>query len=284
MTRFTTIVVASALIGAGVARADVSGSATVDTSSEAAHSQTPNSLVMPKGMLLLDAFLEMDLSSGEVFHAVSLSPDLWYGVTDDLTLGLVHSGTGATGFIGDTKNSICIGQACEHVYPDVGIDARYRLARPLAIDAGIYARDTDPFQLAVKLGIAGRWTWDKLSLESQLSLFIGLTNRTPAAPNPPPPPPATVTVGASNTEELFLPITVAYMVVPRVDIALQPGLDLPFTNTGSSWRVPLAIAVRFAATPRFGLGLAFAFLDLFGGDTTTGAHERSLTLGGTYAF
>lgn len=278
MSRLTTIVVASALVGAGVARADVSTSATVDANAQAGQSQTPNSLVMPKGSLLLDAFIEMDLSKGEAFHAVSISPDLWYGVTDDLTLGLVHSTTGATGFIGGIEDSLCIGQACEHVYPDVGLDARYRIARPLAVDVGLYAVDTDPFQLAIKLGIAGRWTWGKLSLESQLSLFIGLTNRTPAAEMPPPPVPPGV-----NTEELFLPITVAYLVAPRVDIALQPGLVLPFTQTGSTWAIPLSIAVRFAATPRLGVGLAFSFLDLIGGGDS-GADGRSLTLGGTYAF
>jgi len=278
MTRLTTIVVASALVGAGVARADVSASGTVDANAQTGQSQTPNSLVMPKGSLLLDGFVEMDLSKGEAFHAVSISPDLWYGVTDDLTLGLVHSTTGATGFIGGIEDSICIGQACEHVYPDVGLDARYRLARPLALDVGLYALDTNPFQLAVKLGIAGRWAWGKLSLESQLSLFIGLTNREPAPEMPPP----TVPPGV-NTEELLLPITVAYLVVPRVDIALQPGLVLPFTQTGSTWAIPLSLAVRFAATPRFGIGLAFSFLDLIGGGNS-GADARSLTLGGTYAF
>jgi hypothetical protein len=278
MTRLTTIVVASALVGAGVARADVSASATVDTG-QTAQSQAPNSLVVPKGSLQLDAFVELDLSSGEAFHAVSVSPDLWYGVTDDLTLGLVHSTTGATGFIGGIEDSICVGQACEHVYPDVGLDARYQLARPLALDVGVYAVDTDPFQLAVKLGIAGRWAWGKLSLETQLSLFIGLTNRNPtvAVPAPPVPP-------APNTEDLFLPITVAYLVAPRVDLALQPGLVLPFTQTGDTWAIPLAIAVRFAATPRFGIGLAFSFLDLIGGGKGTGVDARSLTLGGTYAF
>ena len=40
---------------------------------------------VPKGKLLLDAQLEMNLSSGAAFKPVSLAPDLWYGVTDDLS-------------------------------------------------------------------------------------------------------------------------------------------------------------------------------------------------------
>ncbi len=283
MTRLTMIAVASALLGAGIARADVSASVGGDTNPQPTQTQAPNSLVLPKGKLLLDAYIEMSLSSGAAFKPVSLTPDLWYGVTDDLTLGLVHSTTGGSGFIGGIDNSLCLtgsSNGCPQFYPDVGIDARYRLMRPLALDVGLYALDTSPFQLAVKLGISGRWSWNKLSLEAQPSLFIGLTNREPTTTNA---MGMMVPAGEPNTEEFNLPVTVAYLVAPRVDIALQPGLVLPFTATGSTWRIPLAIAVRFAATPRFGIGLAFAFLDLIGG-SNDGTAERSLTLGGTYAF
>jgi hypothetical protein len=281
MTRLTTIAGLVALLGASAARADVTGG----DASQPSQTQAPNSLVMPKGKFLLDAFLEINLSSGEAFKPVSISPDLWYGVTDDLTLGLVHSTTGATGFIGGIEDSLCIvgtSNGCEHFYPDVGIDARYRLMRPLALDVGLYAVDTDPFQLAIKIGISGRWAWNRLSVEAQPNIFIGLTNRNPPAPmmmmgmNAGP-------AAQPNTELLSVPITVAYLVAPRFDIALQPGLVLPFTDTGNTWEIPLSIAVRFAATPRFGIGLAFTFLDLIGGGDD-GADQRSLTLGGTYAF
>jgi hypothetical protein len=273
MTRLRMVLILALISASGVAYADA------DTNPQPTDSQAPNSLVMPKGKVLLDAFLEMNLSSGAVFKPVSLSPDIWYGVTDDLTLGLVHSTTGGSGFIGGIDNSLCFGSACEHFYPDVGLDARYRLARPLALDVGVYALDTSPFQLAVKLGIDGRWTWNKLSLEVQPSFYIGVTNRQPTAKNA---MGVEVSDGPTNTEDFYLPITLAYLVAPRVDIALQPGLVLPFTATGSTWRVPIALAARFAATPRLGIGLAFAFLDLIGGTST--ADARSLTLGGTYAF
>ncbi|HEY1817879.1 MAG TPA: hypothetical protein VGG74_36305 [Kofleriaceae bacterium] len=283
MTRLTTIAGLVALLGASAARADVTASVGGDANPQPTQTQAPNSLILPKGKLLLDAFLEMNLSSGEAFKPVSLSPDLWYGLTDDLTLGLVHSTTGATGFIGNAGDSLCLtggSNGCPHFYPDVGVDARYRLMRPLALDVGLYVPYTDPFELAVKLGVSGRWTWNRLSLEAQPSLFIGLANRQPTTKNA---MGAEVADGPTNTEQLNIPITVAYLLAPRVDVALQPGLVLPFTDTGDTWRIPLAIAVRFAATPRFGIGLAFAFLDLIGGGDD-GADQRSLTLGGTYAF
>ena len=238
---------------------------------------------MPKGKLLLDAFLEMNLSSGEAFKPVSLSPDLWYGVTDDLTLGLVHSTTGATGFIGNTGDSLCLTGGQQRL-PALLSGRRRR--RALSLDAPTRARRRALRSVhrsvrgRDKLGVSGRWTWNRLSLEAQPSLFIGLANRQPTTKNA---MGAEVADGPTNTEQLNIPITVAYLVTPRVDVALQPGLVLPFTDAGDTWRIPLAIAVRFAATPRFGIGLAFAFLDLIGGGDD-GADRRSLTLGGTYAF
>jgi hypothetical protein len=273
MIRFTTIAVASALVGASGLTARADGPTTADSSES-----VPDELVLPKGKLLLDAFLEMNLSSGEVFKPVSITPDLWYGVTDDLTLGLVHSGTGANGFIGAVGNSLCLGSSCTDFYNDVGIDARIRLTRPWAVDAGLYVLNfSNPFELAAKIGISGRWTWhNKLALELQPSLFIGFTDRNPT--NPAPPAPA----AKPNTEELYVPVTLSYMVAPKVDLALQTGLVLPFSNAGNSWAIPISIAIRYAVNGKFGIGLAFTFPDLIGGAST--ADERTLTLGGTYAF
>jgi hypothetical protein len=273
MIRLTTIALASALVGASglTARADEPTTADASTS-------VPDELVLPRGKLLLDAFLEMNLSSGAVFKPVSITPDLWYGVTDDLTLGLVHSGEGANGFIGAVGNSLCLGSSCTDFYNDVGIDARIRLARPWAVDAGLYVLNfSNPFDLAGKIGISGRWTWhNKLALELQPSLFIGFTNRDPANPPAPAPP------SKKNSEELYVPVTLSYMVAPKVDLALQTGLALPFTDAGDTWSVPISIAIRYAVNGKFGIGLAFTFPDLIGGTST--ADARSLTLGGTYAF
>src|SRR5580692_9135298 len=173
MTRLASWLVVAVLVAAGsLARADTA----------TAEAPPPSSLVLPQGKLLLDVYLEMSLSSNAVFSPVSLAPDLWYGLTDAWTLGLVHSTAGATGFIGVSGDSLCLtgtSDGCPNFYQDVGIDARYRLRRPLALDVGVYARDTSPFELAVKLGISGRWAWGKLTFEAQPNLFVGLTNRDP---------------------------------------------------------------------------------------------------------
>lgn len=233
---------------------------------------------LPKGKLQLNAMIEMNLSKDAAFKPVSIAPDLWYGVNDDVTIGLVHSGLGATGFIGNVGDSLCVtgsGNNCAHLYNNVGLDGRIRLKKPLALDVGLYITSiADPFQLAGKLGLDGRWNFGSISLEIQPSLFIGFTNRDPMTTG--------TAVIARNTETLYVPATVAYAISPKFDLALQAGVVLPFDNTSDAWRIPLSVAARVAATPRFGIGLAFTFPDLIGGTST--AESRSLTLGGTYAF
>lgn len=279
MQRLHTLLLATTLVGAGgsAAFADEAGaSASLSTDS----ATDTDGFTLPKGKLALDAFVEMNLSSGAAFKPVSLSPDLWYGVTDDLTLGLVHSGVGRTGFIGGVGDSLCItgsDNGCGHFYNNVGIDGRYRLKKPLSLDVGLYVNSfSDPFQLAAKIGIDGRWVWGKLSVEAEPAIFIGLTNREPkdAMGNPVP--------SAANTETLSIPVMASYLVAPKLALGLQAGLVLPFTEPGDTWSIPLSIAARYAVSDQFGLGLAFTFPDLIGANST--ADARSLTLGGSYAF
>ncbi|MEO6773211.1 MAG: hypothetical protein ABI467_09325 [Kofleriaceae bacterium] len=264
---------------ASTARAEDADQPVPAAAPAAASATAGDSFVLPAGKLLLDAQLELNLTSGAAFKPVSLAPDLWYGVNDDLSLGLVHSGLAETGFIGAVGDSLCFtgsSNGCAHVYNKVGLDGRYRLAKPFALDAGLYINSiSDPFMLDLKVGIDGRWSWDKVSLELQPSLLIGLTNRSPATV-------MGMAVGTGNSEYLYIPATLAYRVAPRADLAFQTGLVLPFTDTSNAWAIPLAIAGRYALSPNFGLGLAFSFPDLIGGNST--ADVRTLTLGGTYAF
>ncbi|HZJ66624.1 MAG TPA: hypothetical protein VFD36_24125, partial [Kofleriaceae bacterium] len=88
----------------------------------AAGADGADQLTLPKGRLLLDASLIASLVSGAEFKPFSLSPDVWYGVTDDITAGLVHSGVGTTGFIGSAGESLCVsGSAnCGDLYKNAG--------------------------------------------------------------------------------------------------------------------------------------------------------------------
>ncbi len=227
-------------------------------------------VTMPKGRLLVNAFVEINLSTDAAFKPVSISPDLWYGVTDDLTLGLVHSTIGASGVIGGVGDALCItgsSNGCASVYSGVGIDARYRLKGAWAFDGGLFVNDFDPFALALKVGVLGRHRLgDKFALEVQPSLFIGLTERD------------------TNKEALSIPVTAGYALTPAVTGYLQLAFATPFEGAGDAWVLGASLGARYRVSDHLDLGLAFSLPALAGGADGTGADFRSLTLGVSYAL
>jgi len=244
---------------------------------EAAPPDGADQLTLPKGRLLLDAYITASLSSDAVFKPFSISPDLWYGATDDVTVGLVHSALGTFGFIGGTGlsgQSLCLsgsGGGCADVYTNVGVDARYKLkvgSLAAAAGGGLYITHfSDPFGLAIKLGGAVRWHSGKLAVEVDPNVFFGLTNRN------------------TNGDLLDLPGTVFYAITPMVSLAVQTGFLIPFQNTGDLYAIPLSIGAHYHVNESLNVSLAFNLPRLIGGSLGgNGFDVRSLTLGGTYAF
>src|SRR5262245_41487981 len=121
-----------------------------DTEPEAVSSSTAgpegtDQVTLPKSRLLLDAFFESNLSDSATFKPFAISPDIWYGATDDITVGLVHSSVGSSGFIGGADSSLCLAgtdNGCPDVYRGFGVDVRYNLKTGMlsyAADGGVYA-------------------------------------------------------------------------------------------------------------------------------------------------
>lgn len=248
-----------------------------------ARAEQSEQLNLPKGKLTINGFIEINLSKDAAFEPVSLAPDLWYGITDDVTLGLVHSGVGRTGFLGGAGDSLCItgkSHGCGRIYNNVGADLRYRLARPWSLDAGLFISNiTDPFVLDLKVGASGRWKFGKLALEFQPSLFIALTERSDGAD-------ATTTTPAAppHNEELALPITVGYEVASKLELEGQTGVVIPFAKVGDFFAIPLSLGLRYRLDDHLGFGFAFSLPALIAGDgLASGFDARTITLGVSYA-
>src|SRR4051812_32455175 len=156
----------------------------LDAAAAAAGGEGGDQLVLQKGRLSLNAYLEINLSSGGTFKPVSISPDLWYGITDDITAGVVHSAVGTTGFIGGVGESLCLtgsSSGCADLYQNAGVEGRYRLKMSsiaLAADAGLYSGHvTDLKLLELKVGAVGRWHQGPLTIEGAPNLLIAVTDR-----------------------------------------------------------------------------------------------------------
>ncbi len=141
-------------------------------------------MTLPAGRWFIQAFAEINLSEDLVAKPISIAPDVWYGVSDVLTIGVVHSARAATGFFGNAGDGLCLtgsDNGCGKVYNSVGIDGRYHFYREggitAAADGGLFAQSIDPFQLALKVGAVGRWQSGSVAVELGASLFVGLTER-----------------------------------------------------------------------------------------------------------
>jgi hypothetical protein len=242
-------------------------------------------MTMPAKRALLHVALEINLSSNAVFKPFSISPDIWYGVNDKLTVGLVHSFAGETGIMGGFGSALCLSgdkNGCSNVYNNVGLDLRYHLSsggKFLVVgDGGLFANSLSPFQLALKLGLVARYRpspTSKLAIDLAPNLLLGITQRDGDA----------MAGGSANKEVFAIPATLLYSVKPQLALAVQVGLVLPLEDASNLFFIPLSLGINYQINKQLSLDAAFTLLDLIGGSKlATGADTRSFTIGVGYAL
>jgi hypothetical protein len=242
-------------------------------------------MTLPAGRVLIEAFFEANMSKELVFKPFSIAPDIWYGVNDDLTIGLVHSSHGAVGSFGGVGAGLCLAgeeKGCAMVYDNVGLDGRYHVWRQpgmaLAVDGGLYAGPFDPFTLSVKLGAVGRWQSGGLSAELAPSVFIGMTQREPEDG-------AGVEFVSGNKEIIHIPLSLFYAVMPKLGLGAQAFARVPTDHAGDTYNLGASLGAQYHANEQLRIDAAFTLPVLAGGDALeTGADFRTLTLGVGYAL
>ena len=241
-------------------------------------------MTLPAGRIFVQAFAEINLSEDAVAKPFSIAPDIWYGVSDVLTVGLVHSGRGATGLYGGAGDGLCLAgeeNGCAKIYDNIGLDGRYHFYREgsitAAADGGLYAGSFDPLLLALKVGAVGRWQSSSLAVELAPSIFAGLTNREPDSGEG-------VVVSTTNKEIFYLPVTAIFALSPQLGLAGQVGATVPFEQTGDTYTIQLSAGAQYMVTDQIFADAAFSLPAIAGGNSdATGAKFRTITLGVGYA-
>jgi hypothetical protein len=259
----------------------------LDAAAAAAGGEGGEQLTLQKGRAVLNAYLGIGLSSGRAFKPVSISPDIWYGVTDDITAGVVHSAVGTTGFIGGNGligESLCLtgsDSGCGDVYSNVGLEARYKLKMSgiaFAVDGGLYSGHVSDLKLLeLKLGAVGRWQKGPLAVEAAPNLLLAVTDRSSTTTT------NGISITTGNSDVLNVPGTVLYTLNPMITLAGQSGLMLPLENIGDAYAVPLSVGAFYKVNGELNVSAAFSLPRLIAG-SGGGTAARSLTLGGSYAF
>ncbi len=210
-------------------------------------------LTLGEGEIRVDGFVEVNLSSNFVAEPLSLAPDIYYGVNDDLTVGLVHSGVGTTGMFLLSGSGLCItgeDSGCPDVYNNVGVNALFGFMDDdleLAAEGGLFINSlSDPFMMTLKAGLVGRWTSDDLQVAFSPNVHIALNERD------------------INQDLIFLPVAAYYSVTPELALGGQTGLWGQVDELGDTWAVPLSLIADYQINEELSAGAAFTFPFLLG--------------------
>lgn len=216
----------------------------------------PPGLTLPGGGVSVSATLEVEATAAKAGKPISLAPDVSYGVTPELTLSLVHSTFGVTGFRGGAGRGVCLtgeDRGCAKVYNNVGAEALYGLARgpfALALNAGVHATNLDAGFYAAKAGLRLRWMSGALSLASSPAVLIALTHRDDTP---------------KNVDQLFVPVVVSYRPVKPLTLGLGSGVKGPIDGFGDAWEVSLGFLGGFSLSRQLSLGTSLVFGKALGG-------------------
>lgn len=195
-----------------------------------------------------------------VAHPLSLAPDIWWGATPRLTIGLIHSSQSLDQI--DARQSFCLRSGdygCAHTYLGSGVDARYLVVdAPVQVSPRVRAlvRDTDPFKPAVTLGALVRYPFGDWSLTADPYLQLGVAN-----------------TDEGNRAQLWLPVFLQWKWV-----WLHTGWNGELATIRDGWHVPIALGGRYDIDACWAVALEAGFATLLGPQNTPKDRTAILTV------
>jgi hypothetical protein len=211
------------------------------------------SVTVPAGVIWIAVPLAINLSTDQVGKPVALPLQVFYGITNDIQVGVTHQ-TGLC-FTG-TDNG------CPKFYNDISFDFLYRFLRgdfDLAAHAALPISAFSPeFLLGVQLGASGRATLanGKLALLFDPSITIAITKRS-------------VDDGEGGTirinhDFLHIPVSLAFQATPKLAVGLETSISGPLDAFGDTLRGELGIFGLYNINKNVDAFLQFAFTNLYG--------------------
>jgi len=217
-------------------------------------------IVLDRGQLDAELVLGINWAPNALGAPTSLSPDVWFGATDRLTVGVIHSSPSVDQF--SPAATFCVRHdlnTCPRTYHGSGLDARFAASPWLAPRMRLLLRDIDPAKPALALGALVRWTSGRFAITSDPYLRLGLAN-----------------TELGNRHALIIPIAFAVQPIARWELSLHTGWNSDLAVIEDGWHMPLAIGTRVAASADVDVGALFGFATLLGPQNTP--KERALFL------
>jgi hypothetical protein len=221
-------------------------------------------MVLGGGEVYARLVIEADLRPRSIGRPLSYAPDAWLGVTDALTLGVIHSSASVDRI--DAGSSFCVRELagrCSGVYRGGGIDLRMKWTPHVAWHVRALLRDLDPVKPAVTAGALLRWTRGRYLIESDPYLRLGLGHRE-----------------AGNRDALVVPLWLGRRLGDRVELAIHTGIDGDLAVWRDGWHIPLGVRLEVTPARAIAFGIEGGFTSLLG-PQNTGDH-RSIAVYAAY--
>jgi hypothetical protein len=205
----------------------------------------------PGGMFSARILLDINLSKGAAGEPISIAPDLYYGVSDKLQLGLLH--TDPTGWQSRPGVGLCLtgkDGGCPKAYDNIGFDLLYALGSgsfPISAHGSVFLDSFDPMTTHLALGVAGKAHFtDRVALLFDPKLAIALDSRD------------------TNKDVLYVPLELQFQLAPPTILKVLTGIAGTTSGFGDTYQVPLGLGLLQNLNKHFDLGARFSFDNLLG--------------------
>jgi hypothetical protein len=205
----------------------------------------------PSGMLSARLLLDVNMSADHLGKPISLAPDLYYGVTDKLQLGLLHDGP--MGWQAQPGLGLCLtgtANGCPKLYDNVGFDMMYGGAfgaLHLSAHGSLFVTSFDPSTTSLALGVAGKVHFsERVALLFDPKIAIALSDR------------------GTNDDALYIPLELEYQLGAPTTFKVLSGISGSWSKLGDTYQAPLGLGLVQNLTTHLDLGARFSFDNLLG--------------------
>jgi hypothetical protein len=216
---------------------------------------TPVTLVTGRTEIRVPVVINM--SANGVGKPVNIPLDIYHGLTDDITIGISHSG----GVVQPVsyypfRAGLCLtgtGSGCPKFYNNIALDGIFRFLGPtiqLAGHAGLDFHTFDPALFAVRLGVLFQAPLaSRVAIMADPRIWIGVTKRD---------------LPYNNKEVLALPLAVQFWASDTFRLAVRTQMIGLLDGFADSWAGALGLFGAFAVSDAIEPFFAFDFTNLYG--------------------
>jgi hypothetical protein len=206
-------------------------------------------LTLNKGMVGIHADFVVDISANQWGKPIWLVPNVYYGVTDQLMVGIAESPK-AEFF--PSGGGFCLGNStyCKprvFVPNNTSLDLVFSLNRAptmeLAFHGGVDIAPIDPFALSARGGVLLKVLISgPVAIMADPSISAGITKR-----------------AEGNKEYLSVPIRIGYQLHPQVNAGLVTGVNGALEGFADRFLVPVGLGAIAALTDKIDVAANLTF-------------------------